>query len=342
MYEPVAQQVLPRLNVNGLLEVAFVGKKEEWEKIIGSRNSEQRRQVQTRYAHVTSVRADILYMWIHRLRRINPFFLVNTPPMRIREQTAELNKQLEALPDELLEKARIICDEAAIQSERALRSGVAASVEDTSIGSVFVAPCVSGSNVLPSNQFLRTVENSITGMITMTIALILTRYFCLASTPQQQQQQQQQQPQQQQRLAPLEIRNQRRLLNEFTQSDIIFLCGFPDLFLLGCSLPNGSGPLPRDFMSYLLRQSDDRFARSYELLFAMFNQMQRHAASRAVANRIQTKTATKSTQEFINLVSDRNFLKNLKQAIQDSSSPEAKNLERQLRCQHFQGAMEPW
>jgi hypothetical protein len=61
-------------------------------------------------------------------------------------QTAELNKQLEALPDELLEKARIICDEAAIQSERAsLRSGVAASVEDTSIGSVFVAPRVTGS-----------------------------------------------------------------------------------------------------------------------------------------------------------------------------------------------------
>jgi hypothetical protein len=160
--------------------VAFVGKKEEWEKIIGSRNSEQRRQVQTHYAHITQVRADILYMWIHRLRRINPFFFVNTPPMRIREQTAELNKQLEVLPDELLEKARIICDEAAIQSERALRSGVAASVEDTSIGSVFVAPRVTGSNVLPSNQFLRTVENSITGMIMMMmmiITLILTLYL---------------------------------------------------------------------------------------------------------------------------------------------------------------------
>jgi hypothetical protein len=178
LYEPVAQQVLPRLDVNGLLEVAFVGKKEEWEKIIGSRNSEQRRQVQTRYAHITSVRADILYMWIYRLRRINPFFFVNTPPMRIREQTADLNKQLEALPDELLEKARIICDEAAIQSERALRSGVAASVEDTSIGSVFVAPHVTGSNVLPSNQFLRTVENSITGMIIIIIImLILTLYL---------------------------------------------------------------------------------------------------------------------------------------------------------------------
>jgi hypothetical protein len=63
----------------------------------------------------------------------------------------------------------------------------------------------------------------------------------------------------------------------------------------------------------------------------MFNQMQRHAASRAVANRIQMKTATKSTQEFIDLVSDRNFLKNLQEAIQDSSSPEAKNLEHQLR-----------
>jgi hypothetical protein len=179
MYEPVVQQVLPRLNVNGLLEVAFVGKKEEWDKIIGPRNSEQRRQVQTRYAHITQVRADILYMWIHRLRRINPFFFVNTPPMRIREQTADLNKQLEALPDELLEKAQIICDEAAIQSERALRSGVAASVEDTSVGLVFVAPHVTGSNVLPSNQFLRTVENSITGMIMMMmiITLILTLYL---------------------------------------------------------------------------------------------------------------------------------------------------------------------
>ncbi len=63
----------------------------------------------------------------------------------------------------------------------------------------------------------------------------------------------------------------------------------------------------------------------------MFNQMQRHAASRAVANRIQAKAATKSTHDFIELVSDVNFLKNLKEAIQDSSSPEAQKLERQLR-----------
>jgi hypothetical protein len=77
----------------------------------------------------------------------------------------------------------------------------------------------------------------------------------------------------------------------------------------------------------------------------MFNQMQRHAASRAVANRIQMKTAPKAAEEFIDLVSDQNFLKNLKEAIQDSSSPEAKNLERQLRY-HLDvttsKAVEPW
>jgi len=179
LYEPVAQQVLPRLTVHGLLEVAFVGKKEEWEKIIGARNSQQRLLVQTRYAHVTSVRADVLYLWIHRLRRINPFFLVNTPPMRIRERTAELNKQLEALPDELLEKAQIICDAAAIQSERALRSGVAASAEDTSIGSVFVAPRIAGSNVLPSNQFLQTVQNSITSKMQI---IIINNYVLVSYT----------------------------------------------------------------------------------------------------------------------------------------------------------------
>ncbi len=48
--EPVVQQVL-------LDHFDFVGKKVEWEKIIGPHNSQQR----LRYAHVTSVQADVLY-----------------------------------------------------------------------------------------------------------------------------------------------------------------------------------------------------------------------------------------------------------------------------------------
>ncbi len=69
------------------------------------------------------------------------------------------------MPDTLLEKALVVCDDEALKNERALRSGVAVTVADTPIGSVLLAGSVIGSNVLPTSQFLRTVEKSITSMI---------------------------------------------------------------------------------------------------------------------------------------------------------------------------------
>ena len=116
-------------------------------------------------------------------------------------------------------------------------------------------------------------------------------------------------------LPPLEVRNEDTLINEYTESDRIYLDGFVYLFLLGRDLPCNSRPLPAEFAKFLLLQSDNRFGCCYELLFAMFNQMQRHSAARVIANRF--KNTSKSTQELLAMVSDANFLTRLRAAMAD-------------------------
>lgn len=112
-------------------------------------------------------------------------------------------------------------------------------------------------------------------------------------------------------------------INEFLDNDQLFLGAFPDLFFLGVKLPK-SGSVPTSFAQHLLRQAGNRFAQVDELLFALFNQSQRHAAAKQVAARVRTDTV--SLQRFTDLVESSDFMNNLDHAIKSPNSPEARAL----------------
>lgn len=61
-----------------------------------------------------------------------------------------------------------------------------------------------------------------------------------------------------------------------------------------------------------------RFAACTRLIFCLFDQMQRHAASRSIAARV--KNNKESFVQFANWVADPNFLQDLKEAAKNGKS----------------------
>ena len=116
----------------------------------------------------------------------------------------------------------------------------------------------------------------------------------------------------------------RHPINEFTANADFFLNGFAHLFLLGQGLPSDQGSLSDTVMRHLLLQFDGRFARCFALLFAMFNQKQRHAVVRSAAVRI--KSGSVMANKFIELANDVDFRSRLDRAVVDSKTPKARNV----------------
>ncbi len=94
-------------------------------------------------------------------------------------------------------------------------------------------------------------------------------------------------------------------INEFTDNAEYFVHGFAHLFLLGEGVPDGQGSLTEKSMQHLMLQFDSRFARCVPMLFALFNQLQRHAACRHVAVRV--KGGSTGVGKFVELANDANF-----------------------------------
>jgi hypothetical protein len=110
-------------------------------------------------------------------------------------------------------------------------------------------------------------------------------------------------------------------VNEFLSHDVFFLGGFPYQFLLGQGVPLNGGPLTSAAILHLLLQYDGRFAKCASCVFALFNQLQRHAAAKNVSLRV--KGRNKSLQQFVALVSADNFRDKLERCLATPLSAEA-------------------
>lgn len=129
-------------------------------------------------------------------------------------------------------------------------------------------------------------------------------------------------------------------LNEYAENDILLLGSFPNLFFLGKKLPM-SGPVSQRFRHKLLRQHDQRFSRNHQLLFLLFNQMQRHTVARNVAARV--KSSPGSIEAFHEMVNEPGFTRDLDAAIKDPEGPIAEKLSRRvLPIIHVTGATVPF
>ena len=73
------------------------------------------------------------------------------------------------------------------------------------------------------------------------------------------------------------------LMNEFTENHLIFGGAFPLLFSLGVPEQFANGCLPTHLFKQLMLACIPDFERCHNFIFLGFNQMVRHAASRAVS-----------------------------------------------------------
>jgi hypothetical protein len=117
-------------------------------------------------------------------------------------------------------------------------------------------------------------------------------------------------------------------VNEIANTDILMYYAFPCLFIFGRGLPEGCTTIPHKLTRLLYLQFSCRFAQESRFYFTIFNQMQRHAVSRAIVPRV--KNCKQAILEFMNIISEEDIMSKLTSAIEDPISDQAKLLTRRI------------
>jgi hypothetical protein len=112
--------------------------------------------------------------------------------------------------------------------------------------------------------------------------------------------------------------------NEYGENDSLCYLAFPTLFPFGRGLPEGCSTLPQKLVRHLLLQFHNRFAKDSRFYYALFNQLQRHATSRAAS--IRVKNSKLAIREFNTLIHEPALLERLTSAMRDPSTHDAKLL----------------
>lgn len=117
-------------------------------------------------------------------------------------------------------------------------------------------------------------------------------------------------------------------VNEFEENDRIMTCGFPDLFFLGEGV-RFAGSIPTTTTSHWLKHHSGRFGRDSQLLFLLFNQLQRHSAARMVAASVKSHPAHLAALR--KLISEPDFTERATDALADPGSETGRDLLRQIQ-----------
>ena len=115
---------------------------------------------------------------------------------------------------------------------------------------------------------------------------------------------------------------------EYGENDNLFYLAFPTLFLFGRGLPKDCSTLPDKIVRHLLLQFNNKFAKDSRFYYAAFNQLQRHANSRAAVMRV--KNSKQAIVDFNKLIHEPELLRRLTSAVQDPSTDDAKMLARKM------------
>ncbi len=68
------QDVLPTISLGGLLDIIYVGTKDDWNRLIGVANTEPRSHFLAKHAKILQLRAHCILMWLNILHRVNPLY----------------------------------------------------------------------------------------------------------------------------------------------------------------------------------------------------------------------------------------------------------------------------
>ena len=288
----VLATTLPRQDVSNYISVTFIGTEEEWRR--------------SRSAHSTitglrdlRARAWVIGKWLRLFKAVNPRFFGGIHVGNEEEWEGMLSQ----LTQELLDGAHIATDEDTRSLERRTSADVAqarGSNEESGGGldEVMVTDRVSTNAHL---QVLRSLANTLGHDITIDSE----QQVVLGDTA-----------------VDIEVQGP---VNDFTDNDVLLMGSFPYLFPLGRGVDRRAS-LSQTQIRQLLYQYDGRFAQRSRFLFTLFNQMQRHHASRAVAARVKSNSSKMA--RFCKLVNASEFAEQLQNAI---NHPDDSNTQTFLR-----------
>lgn len=111
--------------------------------------------------------------------------------------------------------------------------------------------------------------------------------------------------------------------NEFKENDRLLYSSFPFLFIFGRGL-SSSGSLSVKVTRHLMLQFRGQFSECHRLIFLLFDQLQRHAATRVVASRVKVNPTT--FEKFMELVNEPDFEQQLREAAKNPTAPSSTTL----------------
>lgn len=117
------------------------------------------------------------------------------------------------------------------------------------------------------------------------------------------------------------------LFNEFNSNDKLIYSSFPHLFLFGRGL-RSSGSVNEEATRHMMLQFSGSISLCHRLIFLLFDQFQRHAATRVIASRV--KCSPKSFGDFVDWINEPDFLEELKAAVKNPKAPSSIELLKKL------------
>jgi hypothetical protein len=310
-------QSLPRVNVDGLLAVAFVGSKENWTLLTRLGASRDR------------------FLSSHPIMTIDPERVINFLKIKqildpayndiIIDDTEEMKQRLKDLQNSIIDSALIGADKKSQQVEAESNPPLVTDpINDES-------PIIDNNNddasIAMNHVF---VHKPVTTPITRPEGILNIANQALTTNSRQPDGSE-----------VLPIRVAEFPVNEFDSNETVFLGAFGSLFFLGEGIPQNSAALSQRLVEHLLNQYDNRFATNPHFLFSIFNQIQRHAAARNVSFRVKSNSRAMTT--FAELMSDPNFPQRLEDATRNPDSLSAKKLLNiVLDVTRISGATVPW
>jgi len=119
------------------------------------------------------------------------------------------------------------------------------------------------------------------------------------------------------------VRREDRAMNEFTANNLILISTFPHLFPLGNG-PARVGSMATADSRHLLLQYNPAFGSCAQLIFLLFNQLQRHGALSSLAAAVRNNDA--AFAEFKELAANDSTLASIEAALASPAAPASKAL----------------
>ena len=319
---------LPHLTVDDIVVVYFIGSKDRWN------NIRSRWHLSPVISERLQVRIDVVMDWLNVLRVVNPLYR-DVPLLQLDVAQRDI---LTSIPNRLLQNAHVTEDETTLRIERQSSASTAPTVpfqnnvhmtdnvdettvedeNERAVDTVFLNDFLDTSRVSTEVEVLHALSDKLTSIAKNlgpydtenggTDRLGVASHDISTATE-------------------VVVERQGDILNEFTQNDELLYGAFPWLYLFGKGV-EGKGPLSKPYTSFVLRHFNKKFAQEHNFIFLLFNQMQRHAASRICSTRIYS--SRKGVKSFMKTINSPAFDREMACALQNPSSIGAKRFLRKL------------